>query len=447
MVYPKHWNFINNQCSDEEIRTFQLKRFKSIVTYAYEHSKAYRELYENAGFNPSMLVTMADIRRVPMIDKSFISSTLDDTIYGSMLAVDEKEVFFYHQTSGSTSTPVCQPDTIRDWAICAECWAELLWEVGVRPEDRVMIAFNYNLFYGFWGAHYGCERLGAEVVSGGGLTSEQKLMKLKALDVSVLILTPTYALRLIESAEKYNYNLRELKVRKIVCAGEPGALIPAVKEKIESAWNCDVYDHIGATEVGAWGYECGDKFGGIHINESMFYPELIKMDSDDPVTEPNEYGRVVITAFGRLARPCIRFNTNHVACWEERKCSCGSNYRMFKGGIQGRVDHILKARGTFVNPVVIENVIVKNPLVESEHRILINPAGNLLMIQVEAVKGISTDRFPEIVDIIKKEVFNCTFLNFSVEVLPNGTLERSEAKSKKVVVMNDGLVGKANSIK
>ena len=441
-----HWNVVNNLYDREQLEELQLKRFKEICTYAYENSPAYKKLYDEAGFDPSCIKTLDDIRKVPVIDKAFISSTIDDTVYGSMLAVKDEDVFFYHQTSGSTSAPICQPDTVADWDIYSTCWAELMWEQGIRPSDRVMVAFNYNLFYGFWGAHYGCEKLGAEVVPGGGLTSEQKLIKIRDLEVTVLILTPTYAFRMIECAEKLNFDLKSLKIKKIICAGEPGALIPAVKAKLEEAWNCDVYDHIGATEVGAWGYECSAKPGSIHVIESMFYVELVKMDSFEPVTEPNEYGRVIITAFGRKARPCVRFNINDVACWDEKQCECGALYKMFKGGIQGRVDHILKARGTFVNPVVIENIIVKNEFTDREHRILINPSGNLLQIQVEAKEGIEKEQYEEIGSKLKKEIFNSTFLNFNIEVLPFGTLARSEAKSKKVIIMNNGLEGKAKML-
>ena len=441
-----HWSIINNYFTVEQLREIQLRRFKRIFEHAYENSPAYRELYMNVGVNPSQISTMADISKVPIIDKTFISGTLDDTIYGSMLAVDEDEVFFYHQTSGTTSSPVCQPDTVTDWSFNGEGWAELMWEIGVRPHDRVMVAFNYNLFIGFWGAHYGCERIGAEVVAGGGLTSEQKLLKIRDLKITVLALTPTYAFRLIESAEKNDIDLKSLNVRKIICAGEQGALIPSVKQKLEKAWGCDVYDHIGATEVGPWGYECSAKCGSMHINESMFYPELIKMDSEELITEPNEYGRVVITTFDRKARPCIRFNTNDIACWAEEKCRCGSIYRMFKGGIQGRGDHIIKARGTFVNPVVIENIIMKEECIDREHRIFVNPSGNMLMVKVEALPGVKESDYEVIAARLKKEIFNCTFLNFKIEMLPYGTLERSEAKSKKVVIVNDGLIGKAKML-
>ncbi len=441
-----HWSLINNIYDENQLRELQLKRFRKICEHAYNNSPAYRKLYTESGFVPSQLRTIEDIQKVPIIDKAFISSTLDDSVYGSMLAVDESEVFFYHQTSGTTSSPVCQPDTVTDWYYNGEGWAELLWEIGIRPSDRIMIAFNYNLFIGFWGAHYGCERVGAEVVAGGGLTSEQKLLKMMELGVTVIILTPTYAFRLIEAAEKNGIDIRQLKIRKIICAGEPGALVPSVKKKLEETWNCDVYDHIGATEVGPWGYECSKKSGGIHINESMFYPELIKMDSNDPVTKPDEYGRVVITTFNRKARPCIRFNTNDIACWSDEKCKCGSIYRMFKGGIQGRVDHIIKARGTFVNPVVIENIIVKEECVDREHRIFINPSGNTLLIQVEALEDVPQTETETIAKRLKKELFNRTFLNFKIEILPHGTLERSDSKSKKVIIVNNGLEGKAKSL-
>ena len=165
----KYWNSRMETMPREKLDRLQFLRFRNIFSYAYEHSPAYRELYDNHGIRPEDLKTPEDIRRVPLTDKSFLVQSLGGSLYGNSLSIPEEKVVFYHQTSGTTSTPVPQPDSLEDWYYHGECWAAALWAHGVRPSDRIMVAFNYNLFIGFWQCHYGCEKLGAEIIPGGGL--------------------------------------------------------------------------------------------------------------------------------------------------------------------------------------------------------------------------------------------------------------------------------------
>ena len=428
-----YWNPLIETMPAQELKALQLERFKKTFGNAFHNSKAYRQHYDNHGITPKDIVTFEDIQKVPLIDKEFMSGTMDGSVYGSAIGVNEDQVVHFHQTSGTTAKPLNQPDTLLDWCWWSECWATVLWATGIRKGDRVMIAFGYGLFIGFWGAHYGCEKIGAEIISTGGLTSEQKIEKIRDLKVTAICATPTYIDRLTEAANEMGVDVSTLGVKRIICAGEPGALIPAVKTRMESAWNCNVYDHIGATEVGAWGYECDHGSGGMHVHEGMFLAELMELNSEQLITEPNIFGRVIITAFYRTGRPCVRFNTNDIACWQDGYCSCGRTFRLFKGGIQGRADHILKVRGTFVNPVIIEELIVGCADLSREYALIIQENGKDILLRVEAAQSIPSPDFESIRNKIWKIIYNKTYLNFHVEVMPFGTLVRSAAKSKRVI--------------
>lgn len=427
-----YWNPMFETMEREKLEQIQLRRLKLALAYAYENSPAYKELYDKCGIHVEEIQTLKDFEKIPLVDKMFISNSLDDTFYGNMMTVEEKDVLIYNQTSGTTFRPIGQPSTLEDWYAYAECWANVLWAQGVRAEDTVMMAFGYNLFIGFWGAHYGCEKIGATIIATGSMTSEQRLDKIKELSVTTLTTTPTYAFRMHEVAETIGVDTRTLGVKRIICAGEPGALIPSVKEKLEEYWNCDVYDHVGATEVGAWGFECADKTGGLHVDEAMYYAEILDFETNEVITEPNIYGKLVITAFYRKARPCIRFNTNDIACWQEGICSCGRTYKRIKGGIQGRADYILKVKGTFVNPVVIEDIIRKMEGVSGEYLIIIPEDGKQVCLEVEAAEGVSEDEYEGLEYRVMKTILNKTILRFQVKVLPFGALPRSDHKSKRV---------------
>ena len=433
------WNPYFETLNLNHLQDIQLQRFKKILKFAFDHSPCYRRLYEANGLNPDAIQSFADIRRTPIIDKSFFNNQEGDaSFYGDTLAVPEAEVVFFHQTSGTTHHPLRQPDTLEDWYWWAECWATLLWAQGVRETDRVLIAFNYNLFIGFWGAHYGCEKIGTEVISTGGLSTEQRLDKILELNVTTIITTPTYAFRLIEAAQKKGIDLTQTLVKRIICAGEPGALIPSTKKELETHWNCDVYDHIGATEVGAWGYECSAKPGGLHVNEAMFLVELMDLETHQIITEPNHYGSLVITAFHRRGQPCIRFNTYDLACWQETSCPCHRTYRLLKGGIQGRVDHLIKVRGTFVTPATIEDIVFNMAQLNREYLIIVGEKGKTLDLLVEAQEGLDRMEYDLVKQELEKMIYNKTQLCFNITIKPYGELPRSDAKSKRIVDLRKG---------
>lgn len=430
-----YWNSHLETLPVEELRKLQFERFRNIFTYAYENSPAYRKFYDSHGVTPESLKTLDDIHRVPLTSKKFLVESLEDGgLYGSSLSIPEEDVVFYHQTSGTTSVPVPQPDSLDDWYYHGECWAAALWAHGVRPSDRVLIAFNYNLFIGFWQCHYGCEKLGAEIISAGSLSTEMKIRKIVDLDVTVVATTPSYAFRMAEEAEQLGIDLKNSKVRILITSGEPGALIDGVKKRLSDAWGADVYDNIGATEVGSWGFECTAHPGAMHINESNFYPEIIGIDDGEIITEPGKIGLLVLTNFFRRGRPCIRFNTNDLACWSAESCTCGRSYRMIEGGIRGRADHILKVRGTFVNPAVVEHIISQHNKCSHSFQIIIHDDNKHIDVLVEAADGVPKTDYENLSGEISTLIHNATFVKMNVQVLPFAALERSDGGKVKRIV-------------
>ena len=67
-------------------------------------------------------------------------------------------------------------------------------------------------------------------------------------------------------------------MRAVIVAGEPGGSVPAIRERIESAWGARVYDHSGMTEAGPLAIECNGQHGGLHLLETECIAEVI-----DPV--------------------------------------------------------------------------------------------------------------------------------------------------------------------
>ncbi len=159
-----------------------------------------------------------------------------------------------HQTSGTTGQPLKILDTQESWDWWAECWTSIYRAAGVSKHDVIYLAFGFGPFIGFWSAYEGAKRLGALTIPGGGMDSVQRLRAMQEIGATVLVCTPSYALRLAEVAQENAIDIQHGTVRVTIHAGEPGASIPATRERIEQAWNAKTYDHTGMTEMGAFGF-------------------------------------------------------------------------------------------------------------------------------------------------------------------------------------------------
>jgi phenylacetate-CoA ligase len=431
----KYWNPLAERLPQEHLRALQLRKFKKIVAWAYERSKFHRRLYREAGMEPGDIKTVEDIQKVPKVEKSMMRSIQrkDPFPYGEALCVPLEEVVEFRQTSGTTGQPVYQPDTWQDWEWWSESWAYILYAQGFRKTDRVFLPFGYNVFVAFWAAHYAAEKLGCEVVPGGVLDTAARLLKIQELQASAMMATPSYVLTMADTARnRLNLNpAKDLTIRRIVCAGEPGASIPSTRKRMEEAWGAKVFDHVGATEIGAWGFECQEQ-SGIHINEALFLVEVEDLITGKPITGPGQKGKMVITALDRLAQPCIRFDSKDVVEWADTSCPCGRTFRLFKGGVSARADDITKVKGVLLSPSAIEEVVRSFPELGDEYEVVVTKKGDTdeIALKVETLPGQGREQ-AEMLGRLKNQLRLQTNLNYHIEIHPFQTLPRPEGKARR----------------
>ncbi|MFZ3047048.1 MAG: phenylacetate--CoA ligase family protein [Desulfatirhabdiaceae bacterium] len=430
-----YWNPLLETLDMERVRHLQLKKFQRIFKWAYDHSRFHRSLYERAGISPSDIRSLDDIRHVPTVEKSMMRDIQrkDPFPYGDALCVPIEDVTEFRQTSGTTGQPVYQPDTWADWEWWAECWAYILWAQGYRPKDRVFIPFGYNIFVAFWAGHYGAEKIGCEVVPGGVLDTTARLLKIQELQATAMMATPTYILGMADAARnQLGIDPATLTIDKITCAGEPGASIPSTKHRMESAWGAKVYDHSGATEIGAWSYECQAQSGGLHVNEGMFLVEIQDVDTGEPITEPGRKGKMIITAFDRIAQPCVRFDSKDVIEWADYSCPCGRTYRLIKGGVLGRADDITKVKGVLLSPSAIEEVVRGISGLGNEYEVIVEKKGDTdrISLKVEFLPE-AEPRRAEVEKELTDQLRLKTNLRYDLKFYSMGELPRYEVKARR----------------
>lgn len=354
------WNPRHETLARERLAVLQLEKLRERVGWAESRVPWYRERLRAAGVTAESLGRLEDVRRLPFLTREeWMAQQLESPLFGRMLALPVEAAMRYHMTSGTTGrVPLRALDSVKDWEWIAEMWCYAFWGFGVRPVDRVFLAFSYGTFVGFWGAHYACEKIGCLVLPGGNMTTEQRVRLIEELGVTVVCSTPTYALRMAQEARALGVDLAAGPVERLILSGEPAGSIPATKRLIEEQWGAKAGDTAGMTELGTiMIFECAHQPGGTHIIEDHFLEEVIDPLGEEPVGY-GELGERVVTSFGRGFIPVLRYRTRDlVVRVPGSRCPCGRSFDLYEGGIQGRVDDMRVVRGTNVYPRAVEAIV------------------------------------------------------------------------------------------
>jgi len=401
--------------SGEEIRDQQLNKLRAGLTAVLTGNQFWRDRLNSVdGWD--------DFKRLPLTSKSeLLADQASHPPFGTNLTYPVDRYVRLHQTSGSSGElPLRWLDTAESWEWWLRIWAEHVYRAAsVTPADRVFLAFSFGPFIGFWSAFGGAERLGALCMSGGSMTSEQRVRTILDLGATVLLSTPTYALRLADVARGMGVDLAESSVRVTIQAGEPGASIPATRGAIEAAWSASAFDHTGMTELGPTGFSCSAR-DGVHLIESEFIFEV----TDD--------GELVATNLGRWGMPLIRYRTGDRVIVSREPCPCGSPFLKILGGIQGRVDDMFTVRGVNLYPSQVEDIVRRHPEVAEfviEHRRELRMDEVAVLVETSAA-SFSAER-------LEADLRQALGVRLDCRVVPAGTLPRSELKSRRIVHLGE----------
>jgi len=402
-----------------------MKRLQSMLGPILKDNAFYRHKLNEAGIKRCEdVLTMDDYRRLPFTSKDDLSADqMAHPPYGTNLTVSQDQFIRVHQTSGTTGQPLRWLDTDESWTWFAKCWEAVYQGAGITSADRIFFAFSYGPFIGFWTAHEAARLVGALSISGGSMTSVQRLQSIEDNQATVLLCTPTYALHLAHEAEAEGIDIFNGSIHTTIHGGEPGAGLPATRQRIEQAWGATCYDHAGATEVGAWGFECRLR-DGMHVNEAEFIFEVIDPDTNESAEE----GELVITNLGRAAMPVIRYRTGDRVKLKTDACGCGSPYWRLDGGVAGRVDDAMIIRGVNVFPSSIENVVRRFPEVTE---FSVDVYRRREMGDMEIRLEVRGDSPGLVAEAVAQEVRNLLGIRARVQTVPENTLPRFELKAKR----------------
>ncbi len=370
------WNPKTELMPREDLRELQLAKLRRVVAWAKDRSPHYRRTL--AAVEPESLRTAADVDRIPFLTREEWMAAQDAyPPFGDLPVAGPEKAIRMHTTSGTSgNTPLRALDSRKDWSWAAEMWCYALWAAGVRPHDVAYVAFGYGSFIGFWGLHYGCEKIGALTIPGGAQTTAQRVRQIHDFGATVVASTPTYALRLAAEAEELGIDLVDGPVHTLILSGEPAGSIPETKALIERRWGARAYDTAGMTEVSTIVmFEPAEQPGGCHVIEDHLLEQVIDPETGREVAY-GERGERVCTSFGRSTTPLLRYRTSDlVVRVPHTRARSGRTWDLYEGGIIGRVDDMKLVRGTNVYPGAVEAIVRGFDGIE-EFQIRISRAGD-----------------------------------------------------------------------
>ncbi|MGW4032692.1 phenylacetate--CoA ligase family protein [Streptomyces sp. NPDC004838] len=413
-------------------------------------SPFYRRRFRELGVDPARVRTIADLDELPIFLKPAEHRTLqerslevDGHPFGDFLCADVEDVVSVSSTSGTTGTPILYASTKADAALTDSTWERAFRFIGMRPGDCAVVGFGLSMYLAGVPLVRALEAAGMRTVPVGAESGTVKLLRLIGImRPRVLACTPSYAEHLIERApEVLGRPAADLGIEVLLCAGEPGAGLPAVRRKLSEGWGgAAVHDVLGGVH-GVINVSCdADDYQGMHV---LGADHAVTTQLVDPTTKERvpltdgAVGERVKTALRWQAAPPFRYSVGDMYQVFTEPCACGREGERIK--VIGRVDDLLIVKGVKVYPSAVKDVAASFvPDLSGELRIVLDqPPPRVvppLRVTIEAGPGTAPDRYDGLADSFAAAMHQRLSIRPQVTVVDAGSLPRASHKTQLLEV-------------
>ncbi len=420
----KYFNEKAETMSRDELAAAQLKGLRFSVEQAWK-SEFSRGLLKKGGLSgPADIRSLDDLAKLPFLTKD----DFRDAYPLKMLTVPRDTIREFHQSSGSTGTPVVMAYNEHDLDQWAECMARCFVMAGLEPGDAFQIMPTFGLFNGGFGCYHGCRKANLFCVPASSGNTERQIKLMRDFGVKGFCSVVSYVPRIIEKLDAEPAGDRDIPSLEVGIFGSE-TFSDEMRRRIESRLHIECFDIYGMTEtggIGTTGQDCR-AHRGIHVWEDQYITEII-----DPTTgkvlPDGEYGEIVFTSLTREAMPIIRYRTHDITrILSREKCECGrTSLRIDR--ITGRTDDMLIVKGVNFYPRQVEQALMEIPGVKDEFQIILEEHNGMtdVTVNVEAEPGVTGHT------VAKHLRERLGFLPKG-DVFPVGSLPRTEGKAKRVI--------------
>lgn len=414
--------------SVEQIRDLQLQRLRWSIRHAWENVPHYRHSFADRGVHPDDLRTLEDLARFPFLTKQDFRVNYPFGLF----AVPRARVVRIHTSSGTTGKPTVVGYTARDIDTWTMLMGRCIRAAGARTGDIVHIAYDYGLFTGGLGSHWGAERIGCTVIPVSSGRSGWQVELIEDFRPDILMATPSYALNLAETFQRRGLDAKLSSLRIGIFGAEPWT--EATRAALQARLGLEAFDLYGLAEVMGPGVACERAGGpeGLTLWEDHIYPEVIDPQTGQVLPEGEE-GELVLTTLTKEALPAIRYRTRDLT--RLLPPQHGPMRRIAR--VFARTDDMLVIHGVNVFPSQLEALIAHTGGLSPHYKLEISRQGPLddLTLHVETLEhdheGDAARRrlAAELTRQIK------TYVGVSVAVVAHrpGTLERAPGKATRLI--------------
>lgn len=437
---PQYWDMeMEPLLNTAAIQDIQWAKLQTLLNRLYNTKPYWRKRMEAASARPQDITGLDEFRRrMPMMDKAQRRQLILDCDGDVMRAVEESiaapadKVVLMAATSGTTGEPTPYPHTDLDLEVSAQLFARMLWRIGLRPGDRVVHAFGLSMWLAGVPYVQRMQKSGVCMLPVGAEGGSARILRFaRQFRANTIFATPSLIEHLIEKApEVLGVPVGELGLKTILCAGEPGAGIPEVRQRIESAYGASLYDH-----GGGYGVSCAhSEYQGMHhIADDKLLFELVDPVTREPLAfEHGARGLAVQTTLEAEGMLWMRETFGDIVQVFTDPCPCGLSGWRYK--VIGRADDMLKVKGVMVYPAAIDGVITGfTPHVTGEFRIVLDgPPPRVvppLVLRVEHGGDIEPSRLPALAGEIEQRMRQVLRIAPRIEWVPPFSLPRTGGKT------------------
>lgn len=406
-----------------QLNSKQIELINRQIQRLVQSDSYYGKMYRELGIDG--IRSQEDFEKLPFSSKDDLRNAYPLGIQ----AVPDSEIVRIHSSSGTTGKPVIIPYTAKDVDDWATMFARCYELAGIGKEDRIQITPGYGLWTAGIGFQLGAEKLGAMAIPMGPGNTEKQLQMMVDLQSTVISATSSYALLLAEEVAKRGLK-DKIALKKGVIGSERWG--DKMRGRIKDELGITLYDIYGLTEIygPGIGISC-DAEDGIHYWDDYIYLEVVDPVTGQPVPDGEE-GEIVLTTLVKEGAPLIRFRTHDLSRIIPGECKCGCKYPKIDI-IKGRSDDMFKVHGVNMFPAQVEEILRAIPGVSSEYAIALgwdeNTKKDVMMMTVEADYNYS---FENLANTIQEQIKSRIGVRPKVNIVPVGTLPRSEKKTKRV---------------
>lgn len=425
MIYNEEYETLPR----EALRALQVKRLQQVLERVYHSVGFYKKSLDAAKIKPHEIKTLADMGKLPFITRQ----NLRDNYPFGLFAVPMSNIVRLHASSGTSGRSTVFGYTRRDIETWSELMARSLAAAGLTKNDIIHNAFEYGLFTGGLGLHYGAEKIGASVIPMSGGNSKRQIMILQDFGPTAICCTPSYALHLAEEGKAMGVDMKSLKLRVGIFGAEPWN--KAMSDQIENTFGITALNLFGLSEVIGPGMamECLEGRNGMHIFEDHFIVETINPQTGEALKEGEE-GELVFTSLTKEAFPLIRYRSGDISRLITDPCRCGRTHIKMERVLK-RSDDMLIIRGVNIFPAQIEAILTDIEGLEPQYQLIVDKAGALdtLELHVEVSDKIFSDsggvkELQKIEKRILKDMKDYLGIAPNVKLVEPSTLKKTDAR-------------------